>query len=76
MLARIEKDNMEISSYDKSHTYNLWLSLIKYVAVVAIAVGVGWGIKKFREIPIYPIVKKRKLCIMKYMFKKEDVLIR
>lgn len=45
MLARIEKDNMEISSYDKSHTYNLWLSLIKYVAVVAIAVGVGWGIK-------------------------------
>ena len=33
MLARIEKDNMEISSYDKSHTYNLWLSLIKYVAV-------------------------------------------
>lgn len=28
MLARIEKDNIEISSYDKSHTYNLWLSLI------------------------------------------------
>ena len=48
MLARIEKDNMEISSYDKSHTYNLWLSLIKYVAVVAIAVGVGWGIKKIQ----------------------------
>ena len=39
---------MEISSYDKSHTYNLWLSLIKYVAVVAIAVGVGWGIKKIQ----------------------------
>ena len=48
MLARIEKDNIEISSYDKSHTYNLWLSLIKYVAIVAIAVGVGWGIKEFQ----------------------------
>ena len=48
MLARIEKDNIEISSYDKSHTYNLWLSLIKYVAIVAIAVGVGWGIKKIQ----------------------------
>ena len=48
MLARIEKDNIEISSYDKSHTYNLWLSLIKYVAIVAIAVGVGCGIKEFQ----------------------------
>ena len=26
----------------------MWLSLIKYVAVVAIAVGVGWGIKKIQ----------------------------
>ena len=32
-------------------------------------------VEKIR-IYIYPIVKKRKLCIMKYMFKKEDVLIR
>lgn len=76
MLARIEKDNIEISSYDKSHTYNLWLSLIKYVAIVAIAVGVGWGIKEFQGNTYLSNSKEKEVVYNEIHVEKEDVLIR
>ena len=49
MYARLDKGNEEISSYNKSRTHNLWLSFIKYAAIVIIAVGLGWGISEFQE---------------------------
>lgn len=66
---------MEISSYDKSHTYNLWLSLIKYVAVVAIAVGVGWGIKNSGNTYLSNS-KEKEVVYNEIHVQKEDVLIR
>ena len=47
MLARIEKSHDKIIPHEKSSTHNLWLSLIKYAAIVIIAVGLGWGVNEF-----------------------------
>lgn len=47
MHARMEKRYETVSSLAKSQTYGLWLSLVKYVAVAVLAVGLGWGVHAF-----------------------------
>ena len=47
MHARMEKRHETVSSLAKSQTYGLWLSLVKYVAVAVLAVGLGWGVHAF-----------------------------
>ena len=43
----MEKRYETVSSLAKSQTYGLWLSLVKYVAVAVLAVGLGWGVHAF-----------------------------
>lgn len=47
MVARMNKGNEKISSYSKLRTRDLWLSSVKYAAIIVLAVGLGWGIHAF-----------------------------
>lgn len=54
----------------------MWLSLIKYVAIVAIAVGVGWGIKEFQGNTYLSNSKEKEVVYNEIHVQKEDMLIR
>ena len=47
MYARIEKLQEKEPSRDKLRVRNLWISWVKYAAIVILAVGLGWGIHAF-----------------------------
>lgn len=49
MLARINKYQEKDPSLGKSRSRDLWISIIKYVAIVVVAVGTGWGIDEFQR---------------------------
>ena len=47
MLARIDKHQEKDPSLGKSRIHSLWFSLVKYVAIAILAVGLGWGVHEF-----------------------------
>lgn len=49
MLARINKYQEKNPSLGKSRSRDLWISIIKYVAIVVVAVGTDWGIDEFQR---------------------------
>lgn len=49
ILARINKYQEKNPSLGKSRDRDLWISIIKYVAIVVVAVGTGWGIDEFQR---------------------------
>lgn len=48
MLARIDKHEEKDTSFSKSQTYGLWISCVKYAAIIIFAIGAGWGIHEFQ----------------------------
>ena len=47
MLARIDKHQEKNPSLGKSRTRDLWISYVKYAAIIIFAIGAGWGIHEF-----------------------------
>ena len=48
MLARIDKHQEKDFSLGKSRTRDLWISYVKYAAIMIFAIGAGWGIHEFQ----------------------------
>ena len=48
MYARIEKLQEKEPSRDKLRVRNLWISWVKYAAIIIFAIGAGWGIHEFQ----------------------------
>lgn len=48
MLARLDKHEEKDTSFSKSQTHGLWISCVKYAAIIIFAIGTGWGIHEFQ----------------------------